>query len=279
MAQRRMFSKAIIGSGKFLRMPPTARLLYYDLGMEADDDGVVEAFRVMRTTGATDDDLKILIAKGFVKLLNEELVILICDWKINNFIRTDRYQSSVYSDLLQSVNCSDLVYQPDTNGIPNGNQMDTQDRIGKESIGKTILLPTPTPKEQKEEKEEKADPVPYAKIAEHFKTLCPSYPAIRGIAGERKVKVTARWKENPDLEIFDTLFRTAEASDFMKGKINGWKADFDWMMIAGNFNKILEGKYDNKPAESKGSFDTEEFFQAALMRSYADYNTGENAEK
>lgn len=145
MAQIRMFSKAILGSGKFLRMPPTARLLYYDLGMEADDDGVVEAFRVMRTTGATDDDLKILLAKGFVRLLNDDLVIFICDWKINNFIRTDRYQSSVYSDLLQSVNCSDLVYQPDTNGIPNGNQMDTQDRIGQKSKGQDIgIITEPT---------------------------------------------------------------------------------------------------------------------------------------
>lgn len=258
-------------------MPPTARLLYYDLGMEADDDGVVEAFRVMRTTGATDDDLKILIAKGFVKLLNEELVILICDWKTNNLIKNDRYQPSVYAELLQTVNCPALGSNLEPKRNPNGTQTEPEDRIGKESIGKTILLPTPTPeeqKEQKEEKEEKVDPVPYAKIAEHFKTICPSYPAIRGIAGERKVKVAARWKENPDLEIFDTLFKIAEASDFMKGKVNGWKADFDWMMIAGNFNKILEGKYNNKSSESKGSFDTEEFFQAALMRSYGNKEGG-----
>lgn len=125
-----------------------------------------------------------------------------------------------------------------------------------------------------EEAGEKQDPVPYSKIIDLFKKLCPSYPSIRGITGKRKIAVAARWKENPDLEIFDTLFRTAEASDFMKGKKNGWKADFDWMMIAGNFNKILEGKYDNKPAESKGSFDTEEFFQAALMRSYGNEEGG-----
>lgn len=66
MAERRMFAKSVIGSARFLRMPPTSRLLYYDLGMQADDDGVVEAFSVMRTTGATEDDLKVLASKGFV---------------------------------------------------------------------------------------------------------------------------------------------------------------------------------------------------------------------
>lgn len=275
MAERRMFAKAIIGSGKFLRMPPTARLLYYDLGMEADDDGVVEAFRVMRTTGATDDDLKILVAKGFVRLLNEELVILICDWKTNNYIQKDRYRKSLYAGLIENLDtaCIQSGYGTDTACIQPVSNLDTQDRIGKDSIvqdsiGKGTAAPAPT------QDEDKADPVPYAKITEHYKNLCPSYPAIRGITGERKVKVAARWKENPDIETFDTLFRTAESSDFMKGKNNqNWKADFDWMMVAGNFMKVLEGKYNNRQPEVRGSFDTDEFFEASLMRSYGEVNT------
>lgn len=64
MAERRMFAKSVIGSARFLRMPATSRLLYYDLGMDADDDGVVEAFSVMRKTGATDDDLRVLASKA-----------------------------------------------------------------------------------------------------------------------------------------------------------------------------------------------------------------------
>ena len=100
MAERRMFAKAVIGSGRFLRMPPTSRLLYYDLGMAADDDGVVEAFSVMRTTGATEDDLRVLASKGFVQVLNEELVTYITDWARNNYIQKDRYHPSVYAELL-----------------------------------------------------------------------------------------------------------------------------------------------------------------------------------
>lgn len=64
MASKRMFANAIVGSARFLRMGQSARLLYYDLGMRADDDGIVEAFTVMRETSASEDDLKLLAAKG-----------------------------------------------------------------------------------------------------------------------------------------------------------------------------------------------------------------------
>ena len=90
MAERRMFAKAVIGSARFLRMPSTSRLLYYDLGMQADDDGIVEAFSVMRTTGATEDDLRVLATKGFVRVLNEDFVTYISDWNRNNYIQKDR---------------------------------------------------------------------------------------------------------------------------------------------------------------------------------------------
>lgn len=100
MAERRMFARSVIGSARFLRMPATSRLLYYDLGMQADDDGVVEAFSVMRTTGATEDDLRVLASKGFVRVLNGDLVTCIVDWRRNNFIRPDRYKPSMYHEIL-----------------------------------------------------------------------------------------------------------------------------------------------------------------------------------
>ena len=104
MAERRMFSKKVIGSARFLRMPPSSRLLYYDLGMYADDDGVVEAFTVMRMTGAVEDDLRVLVAKGFVRVLNDDMVSAIVDWKKNNLIKNDRYTPSIYKDLLVQLN-------------------------------------------------------------------------------------------------------------------------------------------------------------------------------
>lgn len=138
MAERRMFAKSVINSARFLRMPASSRLLYYDLGMQADDDGVVEAFTVMRTTSATEDDLRVLMSKGFITLLNDDWVAYINDWKKNNFIRPDRYKQSAYAELLVKVLDVENAdgKQMTTNGIPNDNHRDTQVRLGKDRIGK-----------------------------------------------------------------------------------------------------------------------------------------------
>lgn len=150
MAERRMFAKSIINSGKFLKMPPTSRLLYYDLGMAADDDGVVEAYSVMTQTKATEDDLRVLVAKGYVRILNEDLVSLICDWQTNNTIRSDRYHPSIYAELIQQPTDNQLT----TNWQPSDNQMETEVRLGKDRIGKDRIEdskggenspPAPTP--------------------------------------------------------------------------------------------------------------------------------------
>lgn len=100
MAERRMFSKAITQSAKFTKMPVEARLLYYDLGMAADDDGVVEAFMVLRMTGVSEEYLEVLSQCGFIEILNDDLVTHIVDWKQNNYIKKDRYKPSIYADLL-----------------------------------------------------------------------------------------------------------------------------------------------------------------------------------
>ena len=107
MAQRRMFNKSITNSSKFLKMPMSSRLLYYDLGMNADDDGFVEHFMVLRMTGASQQDLGVLEINGLVKIFDEN-VLWIKDWKENNYVRTDRYIPSKYLS----------VYNLDTIGIP-----------------------------------------------------------------------------------------------------------------------------------------------------------------
>lgn len=90
MAERRMFAKTIVLSDAFLDMPMSARCLYFTLGMFADDDGFVNAPRgIMRQCGASDDDMKLLIAKKFV-LIFESGVIVIKHWRINNYLQKDR---------------------------------------------------------------------------------------------------------------------------------------------------------------------------------------------
>lgn len=136
MAERRMFAKSVIGSARFLRMPSTSRLLYYDLGMSADDDGIVEAFSVMRTTGATEDDLRVLASKGFVSVMNEDLVTYIADWNRNNLIKKDRYHPSIYKEMLVKIS-SGTQMEPTWN--PLGTQMEPEVRLGKDRLGKASL--------------------------------------------------------------------------------------------------------------------------------------------
>ena len=126
MAERRMFSKTITNSSVFLKMPMSSRLLYYDLGMNADDDGFVEHFMVIRMTGASEQDLGVLELNGLIKILDDN-VLWIKDWKANNYIAKDRYKPSKYLS----------VYNLDTICIQNG--YTGKDRLDKDSIGKVSI--------------------------------------------------------------------------------------------------------------------------------------------
>lgn len=138
MAERRMFAKTIIDSDAFIDMPVTARLLYYDLSMRADDDGFVNSpKKIMRMVGASQDDLTILITKKFI-IPFESGVVVIKHWKIHNYIQNDRHKPTTYQDELAQLELDENkayrlpVNGMDTNRIQNGYRLDTQVRIGKD---------------------------------------------------------------------------------------------------------------------------------------------------
>lgn len=98
MAERRMFAKTIIDSDAFLEMPLSAQSLYFHLSMRADDDGFINnPKRIQRMIGASDDDLKLLVAKRFV-LVFDSGVVVIKHWRIHNYIQKDRYKETVYQE-------------------------------------------------------------------------------------------------------------------------------------------------------------------------------------
>jgi hypothetical protein len=131
MAAKRMFSKSITNSSRFLMMPQSSQNLYFHLGMNADDDGFCEHFTIMRMTESKPDDLKILQAKQFLQIFDDQ-VLLLLDWKENNLIRSDRYTPSKYLEVYKSE--IDLI----SHGIPNDIPVDSigKVRLGKDSIGK-----------------------------------------------------------------------------------------------------------------------------------------------
>src|SRR5262245_17724059 len=124
MAQRRMFSSQIVTSDEFLEMPLTSQALYFHLGMSADDDGFVSPRKILRMTGAGEDDLKVLVAKRFVIPFNSG-VIVITHWKQNNYLRNDRYTPTIYKDEMSQLSTIQNVYHLDTGGIPRVARLDT----------------------------------------------------------------------------------------------------------------------------------------------------------
>ncbi len=141
MAEKRMFSKQIIDSDAFLCMPLSTQALYFHLNMRADDDGFVDKPKtIQRMVGATEDDLKILIAKRYV-LTFESGVIVIKHWRIHNTIRQDRYNQTVYLEEKSLIEIKENKSYTENKvilelGLPNGNIVEPQHSIGKNSVCK-----------------------------------------------------------------------------------------------------------------------------------------------
>ena len=140
MARRRMFSLDVVDTDKFLDMPSSTQALYFHLGMRADDDGFISSpKRITKTVNCSEDDLKLLIAKRYL-IPFESGVVVISDWKINNWIRSDRKQSTRYKYEKSLLDINNYAYVLTTKKQPSVNQVSTechtQDSIGKDSIGK-----------------------------------------------------------------------------------------------------------------------------------------------
>lgn len=109
MAQKRMFDNAIINTDKFMDMPLSSKALYFLLGMEADDYGFVSPKRVMKIHNATEDDLKILIAKQYV-IYFKSGVVVITDWKKNNWLDKRRVKQTEFTEELKMLETFENKY-------------------------------------------------------------------------------------------------------------------------------------------------------------------------
>ena len=115
---RRMFGSEIVTSDAFLDMPASTQALYFQLGMDADDDGFVNPRRIMRMISAGEDDLKILLAKRFL-LPFETGVVVIKHWLIYNTIRKDRYKETRYLDEKATLRIKrNMAYTDGSDGVP-----------------------------------------------------------------------------------------------------------------------------------------------------------------
>lgn len=144
MAERRMIAKTIVDSDAFCDMSVEARLLYYDLNMRADDDGVVNSARkIMRMIGVDQKALEELTEKRFILSFEDKGVVVIKHWKVNNYIRKDTYTPSKYRDVMERLEEDGIgAYRLRDESVTSPSRVrdepSTQDRIGKDRLGKYI---------------------------------------------------------------------------------------------------------------------------------------------
>ncbi|HES7049517.1 TPA: conserved phage C-terminal domain-containing protein, partial [Streptococcus pyogenes] len=203
MAQRRMFSRKITETDRFLEMPLSSQALYFHLNMGADDEGFIDkAKTIQRTIGASDDDMKLLIAKGFL-IPFDSGVVVIRHWRIHNYIQSDRFQSTLYQSekaQLEYDKSKTASLKPIENCIQNVSKMETQVRLSKGSLDKDSLTTYPTVSDNDEED------IPYKEIISYLneKANRNYRPNIQ----KNKTLIKARWSEGFRLDDFKHVIDT-----------------------------------------------------------------------
>ena len=227
MAERRMFAKTIVLSDAFLDMPLSARCLYFTLGMLADDDGFVNNPKsIMRQCGASQDDIKILLTKKFL-LAFETGVIVIKHWKINNYLRNDRYKETKFVEEKKQLAIKENGSY--SFGIPSGIPSIGKVSIGKDSIEHVIVV---DPKNEEEQQLQQTVIEPEEEKPKRKKFVKPTIDEIKQYCIERKNKINAA-------HFFDYY----ESKGWIVGKtsMKDWKAAIrTWERQ--DFNQVTEKK-------------------------------------
>lgn len=218
MAQKRMFSLQVTDTDKFLDMSASAQALYFHLGMHGDDDGFVGSPRkIARAAGCNDDDLRLLISKGYL-IPFESGVVVITDWGINNTLKNDRYHETIYTT-------EKAMLDTDTNGrFRLGSNLETHwKHIGTRSEPEPNIT---QPNLTKPNRESKAGKPPRTRFSP------PSVDEVRAYCAERGNIV--------DAERFCDYYM---ANGWVQGKGKPIK---DWRATVRTWERRNESKAENR---------------------------------
>ena len=268
MAERRMFTKKIVDSDAFLDMPLSSQALYFHLSMRADDEGFINnPKKIQRMVGASDDDMKVLVAKRFI-LVFESGVIVIKHWKMHNYIQADRFHPTDYKDernqlyvkdnksysYVDSENVENSTLYPKR--ILDASNMLPEVRLGKDS-NSIIIDNTRKPKT--------GLPSKFKPIVDAWNKLPLRNVKRINEHSQRHTLLTARLKQYSLEEIIEAI-ESIEKSSFLLGQNkSGWTITFDWFLKPGNFAKVLEGNYIDKE-HTDDSIMSDDVFEAIVEK-------------
>lgn len=185
MARRRMFSLDIVDSDQFTDLPPTARLLYYELGVRADDDDdgfVGNPRKITKFAECSEKDIKTLEDNGFIYMFDSG-ILAIRHWTVNNQLRNDRCHGTYYVEEKKKLckNMDNKTYYFIDDGVPNGIPLVDLDKIREEELNKENSKNNLA--KQKEEKKNTVNESEIdAEIKKQFDVLWDKYPKKIGKA-------------------------------------------------------------------------------------------------
>lgn len=269
-----MFTMKIVDTDAFLDMPLSTQCLYFHLNMRADDDGFIgNPKRIEKIIGANDDDLKLLIAKRFV-ILFDDGVIVIKHWRMHNTLSRDRYIETSYTDEKKKL----LLKDNGSYSLTNGNSIDdtkliersnrqTQNRrkIDVQKTHSDIDKDIDSDIELDKDKEKDIKDLIVSKdtirqtdvqrIIDEWNTLEEfGITPVKRMTPKREQAVKARIRQNCVEDILEAI-ENIRRSTFLQGQNkNGWMVTFDWFLKPGNFAKVFEGQYADKSTNRPCSY-------------------------
>ena len=249
MAERRMFSKTIMGSDTFTDMPASTQILYVHLSLQADDDGFLgNPKKIQKMTGCTIDDFNGLVDENFI-IPFKSGVIAITHWKVHNRVRSDRYKETIYlkekSQLRETATGVYELIPEEENGIPSDNHMDTngipsdnqtvserytQYSIGKDSVGKDSLV--------------QVSPVQYSSVevsSVSSSTGLSSYHDVKKEASEETKNKKEKIRENEREEPITVLpLKDGKEYPLFQKHVSAWDFMYPLVDVEQEFFKMKE---------------------------------------
>ena len=270
----------IVDTDAFLDMPLSTQCLYFHLNMRADDDGFIgNPKRIEKIIGANDDDLKLLIAKRFV-ILFDDGVIVIKHWKMHNTLSRDRYIETSYTDEKKKL----LLKDNGSYSLTNGNSIDDTKLIERSNrqtqkrrkiderkthsdkdigLDKDLELDLDTELDKDKEKDindlivskDTIRQTDVQRIIDEWNTLEEfGINPVKRMTSKREQAVKARIRQNHMDDILEAI-ENIRHSSFLQGQNKeGWMITFDWFLKPGNFAKVFEGNYLDKSGNKPQSY-------------------------
>lgn len=270
----------IVDTDAFLDMPLSTQCLYFHLNMRADDDGFIgNPKRIEKIIGANDDDLKLLIAKRFV-ILFDDGVIVIKHWRMHNTLSRDRYIETSYTDEKKKL----LLKDNGSYSLTNGNSIDDTKLIERSNrqthkrrktdeqkthsdkdigLDKDLELDLDTELDKDKEKDindlivskDTIRQTDVQRIIDEWNTLEEfGITPVKRMTPKREQAAKARIRQNHMDDILEAI-ENIRHSSFLQGQNkNGWMVTFDWFLKPGNFAKVFEGQYMDKSTNKPCSY-------------------------